>query len=158
MGAISRIFNYNNIGGKIKGFVKWYCWISILLIWIIAPITFLFLAADTDEFRIRLCWIALLIALVGPVVIWLSSWLLYAFGELVEDIHAMRNETEAEVQTRRAIEKEVIQEKEKIETEAVENENQHDEFECLSCKKTFTVSADEDTATCPYCNAKYKVY
>ena len=88
MGAISTIFNYNNIGGKIKGFVKWYCWISILLIWIAAPIAFLVMAAD--EFMSSMCWLPILIALVGPVVIWLGSWVLYAFGELVEDTHALR--------------------------------------------------------------------
>lgn len=33
-----------------------------------------------------------------------------------------------------------------------------DEFECLTCKKTFIVSADEIITTCPYCNTKYKVY
>ena len=88
MGKISEIFNFENIGGKIKDLAKWSCWITILLIWIAAPIAFIVLVSDkwTAEF----CWIPLVGAVVGPVFVWISSWAMYAFGEFVEDTHAMR--------------------------------------------------------------------
>lgn len=82
MGKISEIFNFENIGGKIKNFAKWSCWITILLIWIAAPI--IFIVFISDRWLAELCWIPLLSAIVGPVLVWLESWLLYAFGELVD--------------------------------------------------------------------------
>lgn len=33
-------------------------------------------------------WLSLIIG--GPIVAWVGSWILYAFGELVEDVHALR--------------------------------------------------------------------
>ena len=89
MGKLSEIFNFDNIGSKIKNFVERSCWISIILLWISEAIAFFALIAN--EWTAYLCWIPLVAAVVGPFLIWLSSWLLYAFGEMVEDIHAMRN-------------------------------------------------------------------
>ena len=89
MVKISEIFNFDNIGGKIKNLAKWSCWITILLIWIAAPITFI--ALVVEEYTAELCWIPLVSAVAGPVFIWIGSWAMYAFGEFVEDIHAMRN-------------------------------------------------------------------
>ncbi len=88
MGKISEIFNFDNIGGKIKNLTKWSCWITILIIWIVAPITYIVLVADDWA---ELCWIPVVSAIVGPIFVWIGSWAMYAFGEFVEDTHAMRN-------------------------------------------------------------------
>lgn len=61
MGKISEIFNFNNIGGKIKNLAKWSCWIPLVS------------------------------AIVLPFLIWISSWILYAFGELVENSNSTNN-------------------------------------------------------------------
>jgi hypothetical protein len=82
MGKISEIFNFDNIGGKIKNLAKWSCWITILLIWIAAPIAFIALVAD--DYTAELCWIPLVGAIVGPIFVWIGSWAMYAFGEFVE--------------------------------------------------------------------------
>ena len=87
MGKISTIFNFDNIGGKIKAVAKWSCWITILLIWIAAPIALVVMLADDMD---ALCLIPIAGAIVGPVFVWLGSWGMYAFGEFVEDIHALR--------------------------------------------------------------------
>jgi len=84
MGFIRNIFNFDNIGYKIKSVTKWVCWVSILLIWITAPIAFVGLMADDSTFEI--CWIPLAVAIVYPFIIWLASWPMYAFGETVEKI------------------------------------------------------------------------
>ena len=91
MGKIQGIFNFDNIGGKIKSIAKWSCWITILLIWIAAPIAFFLLVSDvwTAEF----CWIPLVGAIVGPVLVWVESWVLYAFGEFVEKTADNENNT-----------------------------------------------------------------
>ena len=83
MEGFSALFNFDNIGSKIKNFAKWSCWISIILFWISETIAFFALIAD--EWSAYLCWIPLVAAVVGPFLIWLSSWLLYAFGEMVEN-------------------------------------------------------------------------
>ena len=104
MGKISEIFNFDNIGGKIKNLAKWSCWITILLIWIAAPIAFIALVAD--DWTAELCWIPLVGAIVGPALVWVESWVLYAFGEFVEDIHAIRDKegTTKEVNAKREAE------------------------------------------------------
>lgn len=87
MRKISEIFNFDDIGGKIKNYAQWSCWITIMLIWIAAPIICIILAID----YIELCWIPLVGAVVCPLLVWIGSWLLYALGEFVEDTHAIRN-------------------------------------------------------------------
>ena len=89
MGKISEIFNFENIGGKIKSLTKWCCWVSILLIWISSPICFISLVSN--KYTANLWWIPIVYAIVGPIVVWIGSWAMYAFGEFVEDTHAIRN-------------------------------------------------------------------
>ena len=91
MSEISKIFNFDNIGGKIKNLAKWYCWITILLIWIAAPISFI--ALVSDDYTAELCWIPLVGAIVGPIFVWIGSWVMYAFGELVEKTCDNENNT-----------------------------------------------------------------
>ena len=74
---------YENIGGKIKNWAKWIFIVEAIGA-IITGLVFLF----TDEDFILY---GLLIMILGPIVAWVGSWILYAFGELVEDVHAMRN-------------------------------------------------------------------
>lgn len=71
---------YEDIGGKIKGLAKG----TFIVEAIGAIIAGLVLLANENGF-------GLILLLGGPIVAWVSSWLLYAFGELVEDIHAMRD-------------------------------------------------------------------
>ena len=89
MGKNSEWFNFDDIGTKIKNFAKWSCWIEIILVWIAAIITFIVLIAD--DWTAYLCWIPLVSAIVLPFLIWISSWILYAFGELVENSNSTNN-------------------------------------------------------------------
>jgi hypothetical protein len=87
MNMITEIFNFDNIGGKIKGFAQMSCWITIILIWIVSPIAFLVLLFS--DYLAFLCWIPLLVAIVVPPLVWICSWTMYAFGELVEGVREM---------------------------------------------------------------------
>ena len=64
---------YENIGGKIKTLAVW----TFIVEAIGAIITGIILASEEDVLYI-------FIAICGPIIAWVSSWLLYAFGELVE--------------------------------------------------------------------------
>ena len=78
---------FKNIGGKIK-------WLAELLfeigaVWcIIAGIVLKFYL----EFNTAVC---LLIAVLGPVVAWISSWCLYGFGQLIENSDNIEQDTRA---------------------------------------------------------------
>ena len=70
---------YENIGGKIKNWAKWIFIVEAIG----AIITGIVLAIEEDILYI-------FIAIGGPIVAWVSSWILYAFGELVENIHQIK--------------------------------------------------------------------
>ena len=64
---------YENIGGKIKALAKW----TFIVEAIGSIITGVVLASEADILYI-------FIAIGGPIIAWVGSWILYAFGELVE--------------------------------------------------------------------------
>ena len=80
----TRLFNYKNIGSKIKGMAKWCCWIAIVSSWISSVIYF-FVLIDSRRTE-DMAWIPLVSAIVTPFLIWVSSWMSYGFGELVEKV------------------------------------------------------------------------
>lgn len=135
MDKISKIFSFDNIGGKIKNLAKWSCWITILLIWIAAPIAFLALVSKNRT--ADLCWIPLVSAIVGPVFVWIGSWPVYAFGQFVEDTHAMRSKyyPTAEEKANRQAEEEA---KRKAEEQATKREAE---------KEKLSVSEFEDAVS-----------
>ena len=71
---------YSNIGAKIKSWAKWICVVETISA-IIGGIT---LMAEEEFLYGLLCLI------IGPIVAFVSTWLLYAFGEIAEDIGLMR--------------------------------------------------------------------
>ena len=109
MGILSKIFNFDNIGGKIKNLAKWSCWITILIFWIAAPIAFIALVAD--ERTAYLCWIPFVGAIIGSVVVWIGSWVAYAFGEHIENVKTIRYNTTIIAQPIRNAEAEKTQQK-----------------------------------------------
>lgn len=143
--------NFDNIGSKIKNLAKWSCWVTILLFWLADLVLFFILIANEVEGAIYL--LLLLAAVVGPIVIWVGSWCMYAFGELVEDIHYMRDKSDSAGKANFK-----TAEQGKNETKKKNNKSKDEEFECLICKKKFTVSEDEDDAICPYCNTEFSIY
>ena len=170
MGMISKIFNFDNVGEKIKIFAKWSCWITILLIWIAAPISFFALLAN--RWLSDLCWIPIVLAIVGPFFVWICSWMFFAFGEFVEDVHAMRNKegTTAEVTAKRESEA-----KAKLKTEQLaylkmqitqekimcpdKNENTDDYVDifCPMCGELLSFLKEESEGVCLECGAEFPI-
>ena len=66
---------YENIGGKIKGFAK-----ASFVVEAIAAFIAGFGVMVGDEIMI-----GLLLMVLGPIVAWVASWLLYGFGELIDN-------------------------------------------------------------------------
>ncbi len=75
---------YSNIGEKIKTWAKW-----IFIIESVCAVISSFALMGNDA---ALAGFILLFA--GPLAALVSTWLLYAFGQLVEDTHFLRNQKE----------------------------------------------------------------
>ncbi len=153
MGKISEIFNFDNIGRKIKNLAKWSCWITILLIWIAAPITLIVLLSEEPD----LFWIPLVGAIVGPVFIWIGSWAMYAFGEFVEDIHAMRDKegTTKEVNAKHKAEmKAKYVAKKRAKREA---DDEYNDITCPKCGELLSFLKGTTNGICPECGAEFEI-
>lgn len=146
---------YENIGGKIKNWAKWI-FIFEAIGAVIAGLVLLF----TDE---DLILYGFLTAICGPIVAYVSSWILYAFGELVEDMHAMRDKegTAKEVNAKREAEmKAKYEAKKKAKREAEEQskremEENIDNF-VPNPSKTVIPNKYEDSYSCPKCGCTLK--
>ena len=84
MRKIKEMFNFDNIGQKIKGLVKWCCWITILLVWVACPIAFIVLLSEGAPPEGYLA--VIVAAAIVPIVAWIRAWPLYALGELVQGV------------------------------------------------------------------------
>lgn len=82
---------FDNIGSKIKKLAELLCWIGMLLS-IIGGVILMY-AVDS------LVPVGTAIVFIGSLLSWISSFVLYGFGELVENsaIAAGKNETNTKV-------------------------------------------------------------
>ncbi len=78
---------YNDIGKKIKGLATVICVITAIL-FVVAGIIFMVLG---DIF----VFVGLLIMVAGALFSWISSWLLYGFGELIDKTCDIERNTRA---------------------------------------------------------------
>ena len=131
---------YENIGSKIKNWAKWIFVIEAIGA-VITGLVLLF----TDEYLILY---GLLTLVCGPIVAYVGSWILYAFGELVEDVHAIRNkEGTTEEKAKREIETRAkLEAEEKATLSAMV-------FFCSKCNQTFIGRdyKESDRPECPNC-------
>ena len=79
---------FANFADKIKGLAEWTCWIGIISS-IVGGIALI--AEDSDMF-----FIGLLTMVIGSIASWAGSWVLYGFGELVEDVRQIKQNTKKE--------------------------------------------------------------
>lgn len=80
-----RLFMFDNIGKKLQILAETLCWLGIIASIIVAIVLW---AQDSYWHSTAALGFGVLIG--GCLVSWLSSLFLYAFGQLVEDIHNMR--------------------------------------------------------------------
>jgi hypothetical protein len=111
---------YDNIGGKIKGLAK----ASFIVAAIAEVITGIALmAADED-----LILYGLLVMVVGPIVAWVSSWLLYGFGELIDkasDIERNTRGGERKSEAQSKVDSERISKIEKLRSQGLITEEEY---------------------------------
>ncbi len=75
---------FNNIGGKIKGLARVFCAIGIILA-LVGGISNIAIGAGMRNGGERLIAFGIAILVVGVILAWVGSFLLYGFGQLVEN-------------------------------------------------------------------------
>jgi len=93
---------FNNIGHKIQKLAKAFWWIGIVF-WTIKGIDLIGTLSMTHQLTGSYVTassaagvlVSIVTIIVGVLVSWIGSLVLYAFGQLVEDTHAIRANTES---------------------------------------------------------------
>ena len=80
---------FSNMGGKLKGLAKVTCWIGIVASVIAAIVLW-----STNSYRNPTVVAGLVVLIAGTLASWIGSWFTYAFGQITEDLHAMRMTTD----------------------------------------------------------------
>ena len=80
---------YNNVGGKIKTLAAIGGWLAIIAGIILA---FVF-------WRVYELWVGM-IPLLSGIVLYISTWTMYGFGQLVEDVSMLRKFAEKEAENK----------------------------------------------------------
>ncbi len=147
---------YDNIGGKIK---NWAIWIFILEA-IAAIIGGIALIVNDNGL------VGFLTIVFGPIAAWVSSWLLYGFGQLVEnsDIiaaeYSRKNEKYEKIVTKNN-ERKQAQRRKEVKAAIANPEVDEDVFidiTCPNCKAELSYPKgqlqSEEGAICPMCDAR----
>ena len=150
---------YSNIGGKIK---SWAVWVFIVEA-IGAVIGGIALIANNDGL------IGVLTIVLGPIAAWVSSWLLYGFGQLIEnsDIiaaeYTRKNEKHEKV-VAKSNEKKQAKHRKEIKATIANPEIDDDEFidiTCSNCNAELSFPKghlqSDEKLTCPMCDAPISI-
>ena len=154
------MFSYDNIGGKIKGWAKWIFAIEAIA----AVISGFVLMAQNEDMILS----GLLVVVFGPIVAWVSSWLLYGYGQLIEnsDIIAEeynRKNEKHEKDVAKSNAKKEAQRREKVKV-AIANPNIADDeyidITCPNCKGELSYTKEElqsGNVICPMCDTHISI-
>ena len=147
---------YKNVGGKLKALAKAYA-IVVAIISIIAGMV-------TLASNAAVC-IGLVLIIVVPFVAWLSSFILYGFGELIEEVSLIRRQKIDSTSNLNAYNKSNTEQIAIQESERIFNKNNaitHEISKCELCgKESQKVQRHRITGTggwadlCDECAQKY---
>lgn len=155
------MFNYENIGNKIKGLAQ----MAFVVEAIAAVITGIALMASDED----LILYGLLVLIAGPIIAWVSSWLLYGFGQLIENSDIIAEEYNRKNERHEKVveqnnERKQEQRKKAIKATIVNPEISEDEFidiTCPNCKAELSFTKGQlqsgEELTCPMCDTPISV-
>lgn len=97
MDQFKEFFNFDNVGGKIKNFTKWACWISIIVIWVAAAGGVIYSIYHTSEYGLSgIGYLSIIGGGMLTFLIWISSWPMYGFGVMIENSCALAGSEDVE--------------------------------------------------------------
>ena len=136
---------YDNIGSKIKGLAK--ALFIIEAIWTIISGIVLLCIDDRNN-----AFLAVFLFIGGPIFAWISSWLLYGFGELIDKVCEIATNTRENEYSATAPKGELI---------TKPSESVHVNTTCPECGKKVSGVQNSflrgtDTTVCPHCGTMFK--
>lgn len=157
------MFNYDNIGDKIKSLAK-FAFIVEAVASIVTGIVLLFTSEYTE-----LVLVGLLTIILGPILAWISSWLLYGIGQLIENSDIIAAEYNCKNEKHEKIvaqnnERKQEQRKKAIKATIANPEISEDVFVdiiCSNCKAELSFPKGQlqsgEQLTCPICDTQISV-
>lgn len=140
---------FDNIGGKIKKVAEVVCWMGIIVCCVVG-VAFLSLGANGDNGVQAIIGVA--IGVVGSLLSWVSSFVLYGFGQLVENSDVLVQ------QKSKGIKK--IQQR-KIKFDGLSDDSYIDIL-CPKCNEQLSFTkrefTDNETLTCPMCDEQINTF
>jgi len=82
---------FNNIGKKLKGLAKVVCWIGIVLSVLLGAMCVISGYVELNGHTVNGVIYGLFVIVLGCLASWINSWVLYAFGQITDDVHEIRN-------------------------------------------------------------------
>ena len=155
------MFNYENIGNKIKGLAQ----MAFVVEAIAAVITGIALMASDED----LILYGLLVLIAGPIIAWVSSWLLYGFGQLIENSDIIAEEYNRKNEKHEKVVEKNNERKQEQRKKAIKatianpeiSENEFVDIICSNCKAELSFPKGQlqssEELTCPMCDAQISV-
>lgn len=81
---------FDNIGGKIKALAKIVAWIGIILS-VVLGIVAMFSPVVYNGTAYKGILPGILIIIIGALGSWISSWVMYGFGQIIENTDKLAN-------------------------------------------------------------------
>ncbi len=146
---------FENIGGKIKGLTKFIFALGVIAC-CISGITFLCARQIT---------VGLIVLIGGPILCWISSFIMFGFGQLIEDAHAIKEKMYegGRIKEEREFKKTIAKEKESIKEKINDNVDGDTivEITCPQCKNALSFFVrdfiESNSVKCPYCDSDIDV-
>ena len=137
---------YDNIGNKIKDLA-----IVVFIIEAIASVVAgIALWVDTEEA------VYALVVFLGPLVAWISSWLLFGFGEIIVNLDAIEHHTRLLTHPEEIKKNEAAEKEEKRQKKVIAEKEGNVIVECPKCGEELFFDKELVDHECPYCGAIVK--
>ena len=133
---------FDNIGSKIKSLAQIVCWLGI----IVSAVSGLAIMISNEE----TVFVGLLIILLGSIGSWIGSFVLYGFGQLIEN-----SDTLVEI-SKHSISKAPKESSVPTSpnTDTTDNGSDDNDIHCPHCDRKIMVPEGTLSANCPWCNKK----
>ncbi len=152
---------FENIGSRIKNLSKFICCIEIIACIVVGTVM-----AATNE---NLIFAGILVAVIGALLSWVGAFILYGFGQLIENSDIIAEESR---QSNAKYENNIRKERDRKEKQKIAaikanlsdddfGSDEYIDFDCPNCKYTLSYTKEEilsnDTLACPMCNCEMNV-
>ena len=137
---------YDNIGNKIKDLAT-----AVFIIEALASVVAgIYFWVETESA------VYALLVFLGPFVAWISSWLLYGFGEIIVNLDAIEHHTRMLTHPDEMKEKEIAKKEEKKKNEEIAKKEGNVIVNCPECGEELFFDKELVDPECPYCGAIVK--